>query len=275
MKLPKRLAPMLAALRRAQIPLYAGNAAFYLILSILPLFTLLLSALPYTSISPDALLALFSRVAPQSVLPLFAQLLQIADAKRGAFISLSAIASAWSASRGMYGILRGLNAVLDLRETRPYLRVRLLCLFYMLLFVLAVCLMLLLHVAGQWLLGELFARGAPFARMLVFLLEHLKLYSLLLLTALFCLLFLALPNRRQRLSRVFPGALGAAGVWLFFSRCFSFYAAHVLKSAQLYGSLSAMALGMLWVYACVSILFYGAFCNRLLVSRFWRKPDGA
>ena len=215
---------------------------------------------------PEDLLALLSRIMPDEVLPLFSDFLQKAYQKSGAaIISLSALTAAWSASRGIYGISKGLSAVLDVPETRSYLRLRLLCLFYMLLFVLGLVLTLLFHVFGQRLLALLTRKGLPLAGMLSFLLEHLQLYSFLLLTALFSLLYLALPDRRQRLSAVFPGALAAAGAWLLFSALFSVYVNHFAKGLALYGSLTTMVLTMLWVYACVSIVFYGAFLNRLLL----------
>lgn len=266
MKLPESFDRAMRDLRRAQVPVYAGNAAFFLVLSFLPLLTLLLAALQYTVFRPEDLLALLSRIMPDEVLPLFSDFLQKAYQKSGAaIISLSALTAAWSASRGIYGISKGLSAVLDVPETRSYLRLRLLCLFYMLLFVLGLVLTLLFHVFGQRLLALLTQKGLPLAGMLSFLLEHLQLYSFLLLTALFSLLYLALPDRRQRLSAVFPGALAAAGAWLLFSALFSVYVNHFAKGLALYGSLTTMVLTMLWVYACVSIVFYGAFLNRLLL----------
>ena len=232
----------------------------------IPTLSLLLAALQYTVFRPEDLLALLSRIMPDEVLPLFSDFLQKAYQKSGAaIISLSALTAAWSASRGIYGISKGLSAVLDVPETRSYLRLRLLCLFYMLLFVLGLVLTLLFHVFGQRLLALLTRKGLPLAGMLSFLLEHLQLYSFLLLTALFSLLYLALPDRRQRLGAVLPGALAAAGAWLLFSALFSVYVNHFAKGLALYGSLTTMVLTMLWVYACVSIVFYGAFLNRLLL----------
>ena len=148
MKLPESFDRAMRDLRRAQIPVYAGNAAFFLVLSFLPLLTLLLAALQYTVFRPEDLLALLSRIMPDEVLPLFSDFLQKAYQKSGAaIISLSALTAAWSASRGIYGISKGLSAVLDVPETRSYLRLRLLCLFYMLLFVLGLVLTLLFHVS--------------------------------------------------------------------------------------------------------------------------------
>ena len=102
MKLPESFDRAMRDLRRAQIPVYAGNAAFFLVLSFLPLLTLLLAALQYTVFRPEDLLALLSRIMPDEVLPLFSDFLQKAYQKSGAaIISLSALTAAWSASRGI------------------------------------------------------------------------------------------------------------------------------------------------------------------------------
>ena len=268
MRLPEPASRALRALKHTQIPVYAGNAAFFLVLSFLPLLTLLLGILQYTVFGPEDLLEILSRIMPDEVLPLFDDFLQKLYPKSGAaVISVSAVTAAWSASNGIYGMARGLGAVLGVKETRSYVHMRLLCLFYMLLFVLGLVLTLLLHVFGRKLLSVFTARALPLARTLSFLLEHLQLYSFFLLTALFSLLYLALPNRRQRLSRVLPGALAAAGAWLLFSALFSVYVNHFAKGLALYGSLTTMVLTMLWVYVCVSIVFYGALFNRLLAQR--------
>ena len=267
MQLSKLVQKAAGELRRAQIPVYAAAAAFFLVLSFLPLTTLLLAVLQYTVFSPEDVLALLSRIAPDEVLPLFESfLLRSYQTSGAAVISVSAIAAAWSASKGIYGMTRGLNAVLELPETRGYVRVRLLCLGHMLLFVLGLVLTLLLHVFGQKLLSVLTGKGLAVAGLASFLLEHLQLYSLVLLTALFCVLYLALPNRRQKLSAVFPGALCAAAAWLAFSALFSLYVNHFAKSFALYGSLAAMVMTMLWVYICVGIVFYGAILNHLIAK---------
>jgi len=267
MRLSRLIQKAKKTLRRAQIPVYAAGAAFFLVLSFLPLTTLLLAVLQYTVFSPADVLALLSRIAPDEVLPLFERfLLRSYQTSGAAVISVSAIAAAWSASKGIYGMTRGLNAVLELPETRGYVRVRLLCLGHMLLFVLGLVLTLLRYVFGQKLLSLLTEKGLGLARLAAFLLEHLQLYSLVLLTALFCVLYLALPNRRQKLSAVFPGALGAAAAWLAFSALFSLYVSRFARSFALYGSLAVMVLTMLWVYICVEIVFYGALLNRLIAK---------
>ena len=89
----------------------------------------------------------------------------------------------------------------------------------------------------------------------------------LIATALFTGIFLALPDKRQRFVHVLPGAAGAACAWVIFSELYSWYVNHIDRASALYGSLSVLLLMLLWLYACLSILFYGALLNHLLFDR--------
>ena len=79
-------------------------------------------------------------------------------------------------------------------------------------------------------------------------------------------MFMALPNETYRFSQVFPGAVFAAVGWLTFSRLYSFYVENFSGYANVYGSVYAVALSMLWLYCCLSILFYGGVLNQYLAA---------
>lgn len=257
-------------LGQMRISVYAGNAAFFLLLSCLPLTSLLLALLPYVSITQSDLMALLRLLVPEAVLPLFSYLTgAIYDASQPAVISVSALVTLWSASKGLHSILRGLNAVCGVNETRGYVRVRVLCALYTLGLLLSLVLTLAIHVWGRRLLTFLLSKKAKLSAFLVGLLRAPLLYSALLLTALFTLLYAALPNRREKPSKLLAGAAAAACCWLLFSRLFSVYVTYFSGASRLYGSLATLTLTMLWLYACLSILFYGAYLNVLLL-----RPNG-
>ena len=75
------------------------------------------------------------------------------------------------------------------------------------------------------------------------------------------------------------GAAGAACAWVIFSELYSWYVNHIARASALYGSLSVLLLMLLWLYACLSILFYGALlmsCSQLKLASMasiwlWRK----
>ena len=97
--------------------------------------------------------------------------------------------------------------------------------------------------------------------------QELHLYSTVFLMIVFTLFYLVLPNRRRRLTRALPGALGAAIAWNVFSSALSFYVNHFPRASSLYGSLTLLLFSLLWLYICISIIFYGALFNRLLERR--------
>jgi len=96
----------------------------------------------------------------------------------------------------------------------------------------------------------------------------LRFFLLLLLqTGLFTAMFMVLPNRKNSFSDSFPGAVLASLGWLIFTELFSVYVDHFRGYANIYGSVYAVALSMLWLYFCLLILFYGGALNRLLMKR--------
>ena len=209
MKLKKQLEQLLARVAAMQIPIYAGNASFFLLLSVFPIVSLLLSLLPYTPLTIEHLLGLCAQLAPEWLLRLLEYFIRtLYGSSSAAIISASAVLTLWSASKGMLSLLYGLDAVLEVRETRRYLHRRL-CVLYTVGMLLALLLTLGLYVGGQALLAFLLARGFSFAAVLEPILRNLHLYSFVLLTALFTGVFLALPDKRQRFVHVLPGAAGA------------------------------------------------------------------
>jgi len=96
---------------------------------------------------------------------------------------------------------------------------------------------------------------------------NLRFFLLLFLQAgVFCAMFMALPNRKNSLRSSIPGALLASTGWLIFSDLFSIYVKHFSNYSNIYGSVYALALSMLWLYFCLSIVFYGGALNRLLMD---------
>ena len=87
---------------------------------------------------------------------------------------------------------------------------------------------------------------------------------LILQTLLFCGMFMVLPNERNRLRESLPGALLAAIGWQIFTNLYSVYSQKFTAYASIYGSVYVVALGMLWLYFCICIVFYGGVCNKIL-----------
>ena len=248
-----------------RIPLYAANASFFLVLSVFPALLLLLGLLGYTPLEVERLGEMLAGFLPDALLESAEELILLTyDNTSGITLGLSVVTTLWSAGRGMYGILTGLNAVYGAEEDRGYFYVRFLSVLYTFAFLLVLLLTLGFHVFGTKLLVFLRKTSDPLLGIVLDVIDLRFFLLLILQTAVFTLLYMVLPNGRNRFSDSLPGALLASSGWLVFSDLYSIYVEHFATLSNVYGSVYALALSMLWLYFCMAIVFYGGVLNRLL-----------
>ncbi|MBR4017112.1 MAG: YihY/virulence factor BrkB family protein [Oscillospiraceae bacterium] len=256
---------------KQRISIHAAGAGYFIVLSVFPLLVLVLGLLRYTGLQVETLTDLVDGFLPDALMPAAKRLITSTYRNTsGAVISLSALTGLWSASRGVYGLLTGLNAIYEVKENRGYIYTRGISVFYTFLFLLMLLSTLLLNVFGTTILENI-----PFhSHLLQFLWDLVDwrfVLMLLLQTGLFSAMFMALPNRKNNFRESLPGALLASFGWLVFSDLYSIYVENFTGYANIYGSVYAVALSMLWLYFCISIVFYGGALNHYLAQQ--RKKD--
>ncbi|HIT34322.1 MAG TPA: YihY/virulence factor BrkB family protein [Candidatus Faecousia intestinigallinarum] len=256
------------AIARLHIPLHAANAGYFIVLAIFPALVLLLSLLRFTPLQVEDLTDLLRGFLPDALMPTAERLIISTYANTStAMVGFSALTALWSSSRGIYGLLTGLNAIYGVSEDRSFLYTRLISVLYTFLFILVLLLTLALHVFGTIITDFLAMSPNPFLRFLADILNMRFFLLLFVQTTLFTAMFMVFPNRRNRLWDSLPGALLAAIGWQIFSQLFSVYMEYFPSYSNIYGSVYAIALSMLWLYFCLSIVFYGGVLNAYLMRR--------
>lgn len=267
-RLWKRLMAMADFLRPMRISVHSAHTAFFLIMSVFPASMILVGVLAYTSLEVEDILAMIVHLVPQPLIPLVRRLLDGAyDAASAPLLSISAVTAVWSASRGILGLKEGLNAVYGVRERRSYFVTRGIGMLYTVFFAIILVLTLVLNVFGSTIMDYLHMTTQPVFLFLMDVIDFRFFLMLLLQTALFTAMYAALPDRKPGLWESFPGAVVASLGWLVFSDLFSLYVEHYPRYANIFGSLYAAALTMLWLYFCIMILFAGAVVNRYLTEK--------
>jgi membrane protein len=255
-------------LRPMRISVHSAYTAFFLILSVFPASMILVGVLGYTSLEVEDVISLIAHVVPEPLLPLARRLLSGAyDATSAPVLSISAVTAIWSASRGVLGLKEGLNAIYGVKEQRGYFLTRGISMLYTVLFVAMLVLSLVLNVFGTTLMQWLPLENFALVQFLWELVDWRFVLMLLLQTGLFTAMFMALPNRHNTFRQSVPGALLASVGWLVFSDLFSIYVENFSGYANIFGSVYAVALSMLWLYFCISIVFYGGALNQYLISK--------
>ncbi len=249
-----------------RISVYASHASFFIVLSVFPSLVLLVSLLRYTGVEVENLTELLHGIIPVALMPAAQRLITTTyQSTTGTLISISALTALWSASRGIHGLATGLNSIYGVQENRGYLRTRLVSVVYTFAFLLMLLLTLGLQVFGSGILGWLPLEQSPLLRLLEGILEQRFFLLLLLQTALFTAMFMVLPNKHNALGDSFPGAVLASVCWLVFSELYSVYVEHFAGLSNVFGSVYAVALSMLWLYCCICIVFYGGALNHWLM----------
>lgn len=260
-----RTVHMVRHILELDIPLHAANAGFFIILSLFPALVLVLSLLRYTGLQVTSLIEVLASFIPGPLMPTIESLvLSTYENSSGALVGLSALTAVWSASKGVHGLCRGLNRVYGVSEDRGWLYTRLLSVLYTFLFLGLLLLTLVLHVFGSTLLELLPITRNRLLRILTGIVDFRFVLLLILQTGIFMLIFAFLPSGRNRIRDTVPGALLASLGWLLISWLFSIYVENFASLSNIYGSVYTIALSMLWLYLCLSLIFYSAAFNQYL-----------
>lgn len=257
-----------ADIRRLEVHIFAAYAAYFWILAIFPAMMLLISILQLTPISPDSIRGLLQGVIPASLHVLTDYMIDELFAYNSpAFLSVSAVTALWMMSKGVLSLQRGLNRIYVVRETRGFLRLRAQALLFSLAGVLAAVLLLGLQLLSRDLISLMLAEGNELGDLLLRVSRAKYLLSVMMLTILFTVTYVVLPNRKLEVDASLPGAFVTAALWTAFSRLFTVYAEKFANYSLYYGSLSVIAMAMLWLYVCIFLFFCGGLLNRGLERR--------
>lgn len=262
--------------KKAALSAFAGQAAFFMILSFFPFFMFLLSLFRYTPFTESMLLKTASALVPEYFRNYISSIInEIYNVQTGAVLSATIIVAIWLGSKAFLSLIQGLNSVYNLDETRNYIIIRIYSFFYTVVFAILIVVILTVIVFGNKLYYYI-RQHFPFTeKPLASIINVRAVISFLVLFLFFWLLYVILPNRKATFTHQIPGALVASAGWLIFSYIYSFYVNNINNYSKFYGPMTTMALLMLWLYACMYILFLGGMLNHLLEKKLPAKAKKA
>ncbi len=230
---------------------------------------LLLSIIQYFPVQESTIMKLFTQIFPDAVNSLVIVVVNdIYDTtSSGTVISLTALTAMWSAGKGFLAIMKGLNSVYEIKETRNYILLRIVSALYTLIFAIMLIATMVLFVFGNQLYLWIQAKFPVLKDMALLIISLRTIVGLITLIIFFLIIYVVIPNRKTNIMRELPGAMICAAGWMAFSYAFSFYIDNYTNYSSMYGSLTTIVLFMLWMYFCMYILFIGAEINLLFENK--------
>lgn len=250
-------------MRRDDVSAHAASAAFFMFLSIFPILMLLCSILPYTHISEADLLRVVTDLLPSTIDPLAVSVIGDLYDRSPTIISLSAVFVIWSAAKGILALLKGLNDVQDVDETRNYFVLRFWSCIYTVILLVLIVFTLIVLVFGNPIINNLLSHLPNVRYIAILLMPFRYLVVIIALALVFAFMYALIPNKKNRVFDKMPGAVFASFGWTIFSWAFSMYVERY-GAFDMYGSLTTIVIIMLWLYFCMYILLLGDELNYFL-----------
>ncbi len=248
---------------------FSAQSSYFLILTIFPFAMLLLTIIQYTPITEAFLVEIVQSFVPQGFNSLAKDVIgELYNRSGTAIISITAIASIWTSSKGILALIKGLNCIYKVDQYKNYFILRLKAALYTITFIIGIIISLTILVFGNSLLKFISLHQPLLYNIVEFIISLRGLYIPVVLTLIFILLYKMVPNKNFRFIDHIPGALFSAFGWEFFSYAYSIYIDYYANYSYIYGSLTTIVLLLLWIYICMYILFLGAEINVYFRNHF-------
>lgn len=245
----------------------AAALTYYAVLALFPAMIALLSLVGLAGQGPSTVRTLMgilrqlgaSRQLVSETIQPTVQSLSDASSSAGLALVVGLLTALWSASGYVGAFGRAMNRVYEIREGRPFWKLRpLLLLVTFLAVVLAALVLLALVLTGPaaQAVGDAIGVGST----AVFLWDILKWPVILLaVVVIVASLYYATPNIEQPKFRwISLGAVLAIVVWVIASALFGFYVSNFSSYNKTYGALAGVVVFLLWLWITNLALLFGA-----------------
>ena len=243
---------------------YSTALAYRALFALVPFFALLVALLGFLEIG-----GIFEWIVEQANHTLQEQSAEVVEwliqqgqnQAQGGLLSGVVIIAIWSVSSGVRSLTKALNAVHEVKESRPLWKRYPLSFFYALSLaittILATGLLLIGPRVVEWFVG-LVGLDEIFISLWIWLRLPVALVLLMLTVS---TVYWAIPNVNNPYRLITPGAVLSVTVWVLASLGFSVYLANFANYSVIYGSLGAAFALLLYFYISAAVLLMGAEVN--------------
>lgn len=246
-----------------------AQMTYYLILSIFPFVIFFLNILKFTPLSNNMALSEILAPLPVESQKLLADLIkEIMNTSSMTLLSFGALGAIWSSSQGIMSVIKSVNRALDLKEDRPYWKLRGLSIIFTFGLFFALLVSLFVLVFGEIFFNMIFI-SYTWPSLVVWKIVKLVVpLGFMILT--FSLLYKLAPSIKQgvviKYKDTLPGSLFTSIGWIISSIIFSFYINNFGNYAKTYGSIGGLIILLIWIYISSIIIVLGAEVNATLIS---------
>ncbi|MDQ0411893.1 membrane protein [Mesobacillus stamsii] len=251
-------------LKKDRVTGLAAQQAYYYMLALFPLLILLIAIVPYLNIDQQKAIDVINQMLPEESAQLLRDnVVKLVSERNGGLLTFGIIGTIWSASNGMNAFMKAINVAYDIKETRSFLKARLVSILLTLGLILAFVVALLLPVFGNVILNMI-QTIIPIPEPYDIIFQVIRwITGIAVMVIVLTGLYRIAPNKHYPFTHVLPGAIFATIVWQLISLGFSFYVSNFSNYSATYGSLGGVIVLMLWLFLTGLALVLGGEINAI------------
>lgn len=241
----------------------AAQLAYYFFLSLFPALLILVALTSFfpTNVLDDILTWLGLFTPPEVLQVIRDQVRQISSTGHAGLLTFGVLGALWSSSSAMTAIIDTVNRAYGVKESRPWWKTQALAIIMTLVMSVFVLVSFTLVVRGPEI-AEATAAYVGLGPAFAWTWKILQWPIVFLLISLgFGLVYYLAPDAEQLWPWIVPGSRFATLLWLLISLGFRFYVTHFGQYNQMYGTIGAAIVVLLWFYLSGLVLLIGAELN--------------
>jgi membrane protein len=246
---------------------HGAAMAYYFLFALFPFFlflTTLIGVLPVPHLL-DYMMANAQRMLPGQAFDLIKDNIKalFLNKKQG-LLSIGFLLALWSSSNAIVSIMDAMNKLYEVKEGRPFWKVRLTAILLVVGLTVTFLLALTLLMFGTKI-GDIVANLINFGEVFR-ICWNIALVPVILFLLIFAvaLVYYFTPDVKQNWRWISPGAVVAIPGWIVMSLAFSYYINNFGSYNKTYGSIGAVIVLLLWLYLTGLIILAGAVINSVV-----------
>lgn len=241
---------------------YAAQTAFFIVLSFFPFMLLMFMVSSNISFFWNRLLKYIMDFVPENLdRYIFYIVDDLVYSGRRSFTVITFFLALWSSAKSIQALSYGLDKIYNVKREKNYIITRLFSIIYTFIFLVLCFVVMMLDVFSDRIIKILVLNNNFVSEQAIFIVSTRYIFSFFVLFFFILLIYYKLPARKGSFRDEVWGAAGAAFAWILMTKLFSFYIKHISDMSYMYGGLTSVIVIIIWLYAGIQIILYGAVLN--------------
>ncbi len=246
---------------RDKLDVYSAQSAFFLMMGVIPMLMLMITLLKFTPLTEEMILDTLANIIDPQAMKTVEGIVGNVYHGSVTIISIASVVMLWVASRAILGLSNGLNSIDRIRENRNPVIFRLRAMLYTIVLIVTFIFAFAILVGGFRLSSYLASLLPIFGIHSKVTRFFLMLLGSVLITLIFNMLYVFLPNKKKRFKSQLYGAVFTTVSWIIYTTAYIIYLSFATTVSIIYGGLTTLMVTMLWLYYCLYLFFFGAEIN--------------